>query len=86
MFRKFVCSGKIGSVSVSDETAKFIQEDFVNERRAAPEPEGGFTPDDLIQRLMVTRLLALSMQENEINVDIWERAKGLEAARKARIQ
>jgi hypothetical protein len=33
-----------------------------------------------------SRLLALSMQENEINVDIWERAKGLEAARKARIQ
>jgi hypothetical protein len=80
----------------------------VNERQTAPsrEPEGGFTSNDLIQRIMVARyvrraisdfrgsthaieyirLLALSLQENEINVDIWERAKGLEAARRARIQ
>jgi len=32
------------------------------------------------------RLLALSLQENEINVNIWERAKRLEAARKARME
>ena len=40
-------------------------------------------PDTLT--IECVRLLALSLQENEISIEIWERAKQLEATRKARM-
>lgn len=92
MFRKLVGSAKIGNVSIPNETAEYIQDDFVNERRTVTSSiqsevaSEGFTSDDLIQRMMVVRLLALSLQENEISVGMWKRAKQLDAARKARMK
>ncbi|RDB21489.1 Mini-chromosome maintenance complex-binding protein [Hypsizygus marmoreus] len=80
-FRALVGGAKIGSVSIGETTAEFIQDDFVNERKAAQ----GLTSDDLIHRMMVARLLALSLQEKEITVEVWEKTKALEGRRKARL-
>ncbi|KAG5645036.1 hypothetical protein DXG03_007215 [Asterophora parasitica] len=84
-FRALVGAAKIGSVTVNDQTAQFIQEDFVQERKAAPAQDEVLTQDHLIQRMMIARLLALSMQEPEITVPIWKKAKEMETTRRARI-
>jgi len=91
MFRKLVGGGKVGNVSLTSETAEYIQDDFVNERQVATSFKSevaseGITSDDLIQRMTVARLLALSLQESEISISTWGRAKKLEAARKAGMQ
>ncbi|PBK96464.1 hypothetical protein ARMGADRAFT_1052439 [Armillaria gallica] len=80
MFRHLVAKARIGSVSIGDETAKRIQEDFVNERKG-----GSVTADDLIQRMSVARLLALSYDKSEVDGEMWEKAKGLERSRRQRI-
>ncbi|KAG6861875.1 hypothetical protein C0995_010581 [Termitomyces sp. Mi166 len=84
-FRSLVGAAKVGNMTVSEETAKFIQEDFVQERQAAPLSSEAPSSEELIQRMMVARLLALSLQETEITVPVWEAAKNLEAKRKARV-
>ncbi|KAG6816940.1 hypothetical protein H0H87_001455 [Tephrocybe sp. NHM501043] len=84
-FRSLVGSAKVGNMTVDEETAKFIQEDFVKERQAATPSTEAPTSGELIQRMMIARLLALSMQETSITVTVWEAAKALEARRKARV-
>ncbi|KAG5637858.1 hypothetical protein H0H81_002897 [Sphagnurus paluster] len=79
-FRALIGSAKVGSVSISDATAQFIQEDFVRQRKDA---QPTLSEADFIQCMLVARLLALSMQESEITQDIWGKAKSLEARRKA---
>ncbi|KAF5386600.1 hypothetical protein D9615_001723 [Tricholomella constricta] len=85
MFRRLVGSAKVGAVSIGEGTAEFIQEDFVQERKGTASPSEALSSDDLIHRMMLARLLALSFQEKEITVPIWEKAKALEARRKTRI-
>lgn len=40
----------------------------------------------VVHTIEYIRLLALSLQENEISVGMWKRAKQLDAARKARMK
>ncbi|KAG6811868.1 hypothetical protein H0H92_005444 [Tricholoma furcatifolium] len=54
-FRRLVGAAKVGNVTVSDETANFIQEDFVSERQAAPSSKEAPSSHELIQRMMVAR-------------------------------
>ncbi|KAK0448360.1 uncharacterized protein EV420DRAFT_1567556 [Desarmillaria tabescens] len=79
-FRHLVSKARNSSVSIGDETAKQIQEDFVNERKG-----GNVTADDLIQRMSVARLLALSYDKSEVDGEVWEKAKSLERSRRERI-
>jgi len=85
MFRSLVGGAKIGNVSISEKTAEFVQEDFVKERKAASAPSDALSSADLVHRMMLARLLALSLQETEISVSIWEKAKALETKRKTRV-
>ncbi|GLB35181.1 putative mini-chromosome maintenance replisome factor [Lyophyllum shimeji] len=85
MFRALVGGAKIGNVSIGVKTAEFIQEDFVKERQAASSPSDALSSDDLIHRMMLARLLALSLHETEISVAVWEKAKALDTRRKTRI-
>ncbi|KAF8078186.1 mini-chromosome maintenance replisome factor-domain-containing protein [Lyophyllum atratum] len=85
LFRSLIGCAKVGNVAVSEETAEFIQEDFVKERKAAAAPSDALSSEDLIHMMMLARLVALSLQETEITVPIWGRVKALEAKRKARI-
>ncbi|KAJ7043326.1 putative alanine racemase-domain-containing protein [Mycena alexandri] len=85
MFRDFVGGAKIGNVTIGENVAEYIQEDFVAERKAAATPAGAVTSDDLIHRMMVARLLTISLHKTEVTTDIWERTKAMEAARRARL-
>nr|GAT58009.1 predicted protein [Mycena chlorophos] len=82
-FRRLVGGAKIGTVGVDDDVAEHIQEDFVKERKAA---EGKITSEDLIHRMTTARLLALSMHQPTITLDVWERVRQLEETRRARIE
>ncbi|KAF8163088.1 hypothetical protein B0H34DRAFT_694085, partial [Crassisporium funariophilum] len=80
-FRQLVGSAKIGNVTIGEGTAKYIEEDFVQERVKAENTGtsgGGFTADDLIRRMSVARLIALSLHQSEVTIDSWVRAKELE--------
>ncbi|KAE9408777.1 hypothetical protein BT96DRAFT_962714 [Gymnopus androsaceus JB14] len=77
-----------GGIGVSDAASDYIQEEF--QRRKNPQQTDGkskgiTTPDDLIHRMLMTKLLALSMHEPEVTVEIWERMKDLEKRRLARV-
>ncbi|THV01714.1 hypothetical protein K435DRAFT_775943 [Dendrothele bispora CBS 962.96] len=92
MFRSLVGGAKIGLVGVSEDAAEFIQEDFVEERRtsniastSASKPHSKITADDLIRRMTMAKLLALSLHETEVTVDIWNRMKELDARRTSRL-
>ncbi|KAF9037006.1 hypothetical protein BDZ89DRAFT_1061703 [Hymenopellis radicata] len=80
-FRQFAMKMKSSSVSISDEAAKYIQEDFVQERK---DSGTGVTADDFIQRMTIARLLALSYGDTDITKHTWEKAKILDRERKQR--
>ncbi|KAF8964094.1 putative alanine racemase-domain-containing protein [Flammula alnicola] len=86
-FRQLVGGAKIGNVTVADAMGQHVEEDFVRERSSNKENKtngvgGGFTPDDLIQRMLVARLTALSWHQTEVTVENWENAKKLERERR----
>ncbi|KAJ7849081.1 mini-chromosome maintenance replisome factor-domain-containing protein [Mycena olivaceomarginata] len=78
----YLGAAKIGSVTIGD---TYIQEDFVKERKAAATPAAAVTSEHLIHRMTIARLLTLSMHQSEVSIDIWERAKAMEAARETRL-
>ncbi|KLO11990.1 hypothetical protein SCHPADRAFT_830184 [Schizopora paradoxa] len=77
-FRDLICSSRYGKTTVSDK----IQADFVAERRQSK----SMTSDDLIRRMSVARLLALSHHKQEISDEIWSAAKALDERRMHRCQ
>ncbi|KAF5365678.1 hypothetical protein D9758_003140 [Tetrapyrgos nigripes] len=92
-FRNLVCSSKIGTTGVAEDAAEYIQNDFVNQRKvnsdntlstSAAKPT--VTADDLIQKMMVAKSLALSLHESEVTVDIWKRMKELDMKRVERVE
>ncbi|KAJ7070358.1 putative alanine racemase-domain-containing protein [Mycena belliarum] len=84
MFRNLVGGAKTGNVSVGEKVAEYIQEDFVSERKAASSA-ATVTSDDLIHRMMIARLLTLSLHQSEVSTEIWERVKAMEETRKMRL-
>ncbi|KAG6889789.1 hypothetical protein C0992_004207 [Termitomyces sp. T32_za158] len=84
-FRSLIGAAKVGNMTVGENSAQFIQDDFVKERQAASSTSEPFSSESLIQRMMTARLLALSLHETEITVPIWEAAKSMDMRRKARI-
>ncbi|KAF7295174.1 hypothetical protein MIND_01056200 [Mycena indigotica] len=85
LFRQLVGGAKIGNVTVEQAVAEHIQEDFVSERKATSATAETVTSEDLIHRMTVARLIAMSMHQTTISLDVWKRVKWLEAARKARL-
>ncbi|KAH7927729.1 hypothetical protein BV22DRAFT_1084528 [Leucogyrophana mollusca] len=81
-FRSLVSAARVSreSVQVTEATSKHIQEDFVRRRQE----DKSITADDFIHLMRVARLLAGSLCEKEITVEVWERAKTLDARRKSR--
>ncbi|KAG2348450.1 hypothetical protein BDR05DRAFT_925918 [Suillus weaverae] len=82
-YRSFLAAAKrcFGTVQVAEETSRHIQEDFVRQRQE----DSSITADDLIHLMKVARLLAASMLEREVTVDIWETSKRLDASRRKRL-
>ncbi|KAI6126213.1 hypothetical protein EV401DRAFT_2258355 [Pisolithus croceorrhizus] len=82
IFRSYIkaCKAATGKVKVSEATSKYIQEDFVRQRQE----DKTTTPDDLIHLMRAARLLAASYLQEEVTIEVWEKTKELEAARKSR--
>ncbi|KAJ3772991.1 hypothetical protein FB446DRAFT_688433 [Lentinula raphanica] len=81
----------VGGIGVSNEAAELIQEEFVRERQnMAKSPNDDTksqalsTPDELIHRMLIAKLVALSMHEPEVSVEVWRQTKDLEDRRKIR--
>ncbi|KAI6043125.1 putative alanine racemase-domain-containing protein [Pisolithus marmoratus] len=81
-FRSYIaaCKATAGKVKVTEATSKHIQEDFVRQRQE----DKMTTPDDLVHLMKAARLLAASYHQEEVTVDVWEKMKELEVARKMR--
>ncbi|KAJ3999286.1 hypothetical protein F5050DRAFT_1797912 [Lentinula boryana] len=81
----------VGGIGVSNEAAELIQEEFVQERqRDVKSPletktQTITTPDDLIHRMLIAKLIALSSHEPEVSIEVWKQMKDLESRRKARM-
>ncbi|KAJ3783713.1 hypothetical protein GGU11DRAFT_783438 [Lentinula aff. detonsa] len=81
----------VGGIGVSNEAAELIQEEFVQERqREVKSPletktQTITTPDDLIHRMLIAKLIALSSHEPEVSIEVWKQMKDLESRRKARM-
>ncbi|KAH9951487.1 mini-chromosome maintenance replisome factor-domain-containing protein [Amylocystis lapponica] len=80
-FRDLVVGARAGKVGVCEETSEYIQRDFVRERQR----DKTVTSEDLIRRMTVAKLYALSKHETNLSVDMWERAKSFDERRRARL-
>ncbi|TCD63889.1 hypothetical protein EIP91_004798 [Steccherinum ochraceum] len=80
-FRDYVVGARCGKITVSESTSEYIQQDFVRDRQQ----NKTITSDDLIRRMTVAKLYALSCHASELTIDIWERAKALDERRRARL-
>ena len=93
LFRLFLAYLRgAGSVShdylIPDEMAKMIEKEFAAQRQRASQSNGAealMSDMDLLQRLGLARLLAISNGRSELDKATWERAKNMEAARVSRL-
>ncbi|ELT90896.1 hypothetical protein CAPTEDRAFT_110933, partial [Capitella teleta] len=68
--------------TVPDAVQEALQGDFVERRRA---DSNAFSVDDFHSLLVLTRLLSLSLGQSCLSLDVFSRAKDLEAERLTRI-
>lgn len=76
------CARSKERLGVPKWVAELIEHDFVEERRR----DKLVTQDDLAVKITIARLLGLLVQADELSVELWERAKKLEARRKSRLR
>jgi len=81
-FRRLVGGARcVGRLKVGDEMSKYIEDEFVRERKET----SATTQNDLIMRLTLAKLLATALHREALTPDIWERAKKLDEDRKSRL-
>ncbi|KAI0362760.1 hypothetical protein OH77DRAFT_1585098 [Trametes cingulata] len=80
-FRDLVVGARVGKVQVPVETSEHIQTEFVRERQG----DRSLTADDLIRRMTVAKLYALSAHEPSLSIETWQRAKKFDDERRALI-
>lgn len=78
--RAFVTACREAEFTLSEERMQGVQEDFVRMRQA----EGGITVEDFHVLLVLARLVAKSQGRATLLAEDWERAKAMEAERRAR--
>ncbi|KAI0371789.1 hypothetical protein BV20DRAFT_965065 [Pilatotrama ljubarskyi] len=78
-FRDLVVGARVGKVQVPEATSEHIQTEFVRERQG----DRSLTADDLIRRMTVAKLYALSQHEPSLSVETWQRAKKFDDERRA---
>ncbi|KAK3770621.1 hypothetical protein RRG08_052961 [Elysia crispata] len=80
--RSYISACRLINYSVSDETQKVIQDDFVETRQNDPNK---MSVEDFQTLLVVVRLICLSHGQPSPNVAMWCTAKAMEETRKARV-
>jgi len=88
-YRQLLGGSKIGEVTTGPDLAKYIEDDFVRERanfkNANMKTGKAFTTEDLLQRMFLARLVALSLHQMEVTIENWEYVKVLESQLKHRL-
>jgi len=87
--RTYITSCRLADYSLSDETQRAVQDDFVTSRQQQ-QGEGAsnasMTVEDLHQHLVLARLVALSFGKSSLDPSDWEKVKNMEAERKQRVR
>ncbi|OBZ75868.1 Mini-chromosome maintenance complex-binding protein [Grifola frondosa] len=81
-FRDLLLRARSGKVQVSGPISEYIQSDFVRDRQQ----DKAVTSDDLIRRMTIAKLYALSLHETSLTVETWERAKAFDERRRAALR
>ncbi|KAI7902457.1 putative alanine racemase-domain-containing protein [Cokeromyces recurvatus] len=86
LFRKFIHTAKYLQYDISDAVSEYIQSSFVNERKVASE-KGIELPsqEDLMLRMNLARLAAVSFGENNLTQERYDYVVDLDKKRKARL-
>ncbi|KAI0798102.1 mini-chromosome maintenance replisome factor-domain-containing protein [Abortiporus biennis] len=79
-FRDWIVGARSGKIQITEDVSKFIQQDFVNDRKEDP----SVTSDDLMRRMTIAKLYALSMHQENLTADLWNKAKSLDERRRLR--
>ncbi|KAF9532404.1 putative alanine racemase-domain-containing protein [Crepidotus variabilis] len=72
-FRRLVGAACVGKVAVGEDIGKYVEQDFITERAA-----GQFTADDLVRRMSIAKMVALSFHDTELSIVHWKHIKELE--------
>ncbi|GAA5836579.1 hypothetical protein JCM5353_003723 [Sporobolomyces roseus] len=85
-FRSFIHSTKHSRFSIPPSMSDVIQSDFVSRRQSSHSGGGGaMTQEDLLFRMTVSRLMALSWGRRELDEESWMRTAELDERRKERV-
>ncbi|KAF9986605.1 hypothetical protein BGZ75_001595 [Mortierella antarctica] len=84
-FRKYVSVSRLADYTLSEEMAKEIETEFMEQRRAATAAGTALTtPNELAFKISLARLVALSRGERVLSKQSWEHAVSLSALIKSR--
>ncbi|GAA5883357.1 hypothetical protein JCM16303_006707 [Sporobolomyces ruberrimus] len=86
-FRSFLQDAKYSQFSIPPSMSDVIQSDFVERRQSshAGGSGGAMTQEDLLFRMTVSRLMALSYGKRELDSESWTRTAELDERRKERV-
>ena len=94
-WRKLILEARSVDLNVSAATAESIQQEFVSARRqeaqksssSSPAPEASaYGQEDLLRRMALARLYALSKGKRELDMQLWKDAVKLDEACQARLR
>lgn len=86
-YRRYLHSCKFASYEIPDQVAEYIQDSFVNERKKATESKDELpTQEDLMLRMSLARLAAVSFGENSLSNERYDYVVNLDKQRKSRIE
>lgn len=81
--RNYLTVVRLLSFKLDDTMQEAVQRDFIQSR--APGQTNPMSTEDFHLLLVLSRLLALTYGKSELNFDLWQRAKSMEAERKNRL-
>jgi len=82
--RAYITSMRLNDFTLTDETQRAVQDDFVNMRHQQGGGAANMTVEDLHQHLVLARLVSLSNGRTSLDPTDWEKCKNMEAERKER--
>lgn len=81
-FRQLLSFERTQTFSIPEKTSEYIQADFVKTRQADAK---AVSQEDLVRRMTLARLLAVSLGEKELTEVLWDQTRQLDEARQSRL-
>jgi len=82
--RAYITTMRLIDFTLTDETQRAVQDDFVNMRHQQAGGAANMTVEDLHQHLVLARLVSLSNGRTSLDPSDWEKCKSMEVERKER--